>query len=264
MPVVIKTWKEEQEKLVERLSDLEGGVVLSGDGRSDSPGHSAKYGAFTVIEQRINKVLDVQLVQELVKVDALAKQKDCKNAELGRKSIINHLYWIAETAPEGDGDMLEAMWKSVINHIQDIHDGHSEFYPKCAHGDLDDDDRDKEWLRPYNELIDCELDTDLHALHYVFVPIINRALKQFQGAYNNHSLRTEHNWTPLMIWTNGILSSEHASETGVQDFYDRANQDINTESYGIDPDGPESNEFDLSDVTVPPTELKKKIKLHDN
>ena len=56
-------WREEQEKLVERLSNLEGGVVLSGDGRSDSPGHSAKYGAFTVIEQRTNKILDVQLVQ---------------------------------------------------------------------------------------------------------------------------------------------------------------------------------------------------------
>ena len=46
-----------------RLSNLEGGVVLSGDGRSDSPGHSAKYGAFTIIEQRVNKVLDVELVQ---------------------------------------------------------------------------------------------------------------------------------------------------------------------------------------------------------
>lgn len=43
--------------------------------------------------------------------------------------------------------MLEAIWKSVINHIQDIHDGHRELYPKCAHGDLDDDDRDKEWLQ---------------------------------------------------------------------------------------------------------------------
>ena len=63
IPVVIKMWKQEQENLVERLSTLEGGVVLSGDGRSDSPGHSAKYGAFTVIEQRVNKVLDVQLVQ---------------------------------------------------------------------------------------------------------------------------------------------------------------------------------------------------------
>ena len=34
-----------------------------------------------------------------------------------------YLYWIAATVPHGDGDMLEAMWKSVTNHIQDIHDG---------------------------------------------------------------------------------------------------------------------------------------------
>ena len=62
IPVIVQMWKEEQENLVKRLAKLEGGVVLSGDGRSDSPGHSAKYGAFTVIEQRTNKVLDVQLV----------------------------------------------------------------------------------------------------------------------------------------------------------------------------------------------------------
>ena len=58
------------------------------------------------------------------KIDALAKQKDCEDAGLWR-SIVNHLYWIAATAPEGDGDMLEAMWKSVTNHIQDIRNGHS-------------------------------------------------------------------------------------------------------------------------------------------
>lgn len=104
-------------------------------------------------------------------------------------------------------------------------------------------------------MIDFDSDAGLYALHYVFVPIINRALKQFQGAYNNHSLRTEHNWTPLMIWTNGILSSEHADETGVKDFYDISNKDMNMEFYGVDPDGPESNEFDLSDVIVPQTDL---------
>lgn len=60
---VIKMWKEGQGKLAESLSSLEGSVVLSGYRRSDSPGHSAKYGAFTVVEQRANKVLDVQLVQ---------------------------------------------------------------------------------------------------------------------------------------------------------------------------------------------------------
>ena len=43
--------------------------------------------------------------------------------------------------------MLEAMWKSVSNHIQDVHDGHSELYPECAHGPLDKDERDKEWLQ---------------------------------------------------------------------------------------------------------------------
>ena len=56
-------WKEEQDKIIQSVSSLEGGLVLSGDGRSDSPGHCAKYGAFTVIEQRVNKVFDVQLVQ---------------------------------------------------------------------------------------------------------------------------------------------------------------------------------------------------------
>ena len=63
IPVVVKMWKQEQDKVIASLSNLEGGLVLSGDGRSDSPGHCAKYGAFTVIEQRVNKVLDVQLVQ---------------------------------------------------------------------------------------------------------------------------------------------------------------------------------------------------------
>ena len=63
IPVVIKMWNVEQDRVIQSMSSLEGGVVLSGDGRSDSPGHCAKYGAFTVIERRVNKVLDIQLVQ---------------------------------------------------------------------------------------------------------------------------------------------------------------------------------------------------------
>ena len=44
--------------------------------------------------------------------------------------------------------MLEVMWKSVTNHIQDIHDRHSELYLECDHGPLDEDDQYKEWLQP--------------------------------------------------------------------------------------------------------------------
>ena len=131
---------------------------------------------------------------------------------------------------------IERLWRDVFSHVLQLY--YSLFYF------LED-----------NGLLDCELDTDLYALHFVFVPLINRALKQFQDAYNNHSLRTEHHWTPLMIWTNGILSSEHARETAVQDFYSSDNQDVNIEFFGIDPDGPESNQFDLLDVEIPPTEL---------
>ena len=38
-------------------------LALSGDGRADSPGHSAKYGSYTVMEMSCNKVLDFKLVQ---------------------------------------------------------------------------------------------------------------------------------------------------------------------------------------------------------
>ena len=32
--------------------------------------------------------------------------------------------------------------------VQDVHDGHCELYPECAHGPLDEDERDKECLQP--------------------------------------------------------------------------------------------------------------------
>ena len=37
--------------------------MLGSDGRADSPGHSAKYDSYSVLEERINKVIDIQLVQ---------------------------------------------------------------------------------------------------------------------------------------------------------------------------------------------------------
>ena len=38
-------------------------LQLAGDGRADSPGHSAKYGSYSVIDPTCNKVLDFKLVQ---------------------------------------------------------------------------------------------------------------------------------------------------------------------------------------------------------
>ena len=44
-------------------SNMDGGLVLGGDGRADSPGYSAKYGSYMLIELRTIKVVHMQLVQ---------------------------------------------------------------------------------------------------------------------------------------------------------------------------------------------------------
>lgn len=38
-------------------------VVVGGDARCDSPGYSAKYGTYTIMDLERNKILDIQLVQ---------------------------------------------------------------------------------------------------------------------------------------------------------------------------------------------------------
>jgi hypothetical protein len=62
-PCIIEKWKLHQGELVALLNKKGGKLILAGDSRCDSPGHCAKYGSYTVIEQRIRKLLDVQLVQ---------------------------------------------------------------------------------------------------------------------------------------------------------------------------------------------------------
>ncbi|XP_022304318.2 uncharacterized protein LOC111111563 isoform X1 [Crassostrea virginica] len=63
LPTIVLSWRQSQSSLIAELRAQNRGLVLAGDGRSDSPGHCAKYGAFTFIETKINKVLDIQQVQ---------------------------------------------------------------------------------------------------------------------------------------------------------------------------------------------------------
>ena len=45
----------------EKLGDKE--LWLSGDGCCDSPGHNAKYGTYTMIDQETDKIVDFDIVQ---------------------------------------------------------------------------------------------------------------------------------------------------------------------------------------------------------
>ena len=65
-PSISTIWKSQQLALLSSLKEQETKLTLSGDGRADSPGHSAKYGSYAVIEMSCNKVLDYRLVQVCV------------------------------------------------------------------------------------------------------------------------------------------------------------------------------------------------------
>jgi Transposase len=190
---------------------MPGGIVIGGDGRADSPGHSAKFGSYTTMELRLNKVIDIQLVQsnevggsyhmeleglkrsieflwqnDLVpsviisdrhasiqkwvrenmpntqhyydvwhvakgvtkKMEQLANQKDCELVRKWIRSVSNHMYYSAASSEGESGDMVVAKWKSVVWHMQNIHEGHDDpLFDKCTHLPLDSDNQ-RMWLKP--------------------------------------------------------------------------------------------------------------------
>ena len=62
-PAILSVWSKQQKDLLVEASINKRALILGGDGRADSPGHSAKYGSYTVMELEMGVVIDVQLVQ---------------------------------------------------------------------------------------------------------------------------------------------------------------------------------------------------------
>jgi hypothetical protein len=53
-PSINQVWKENLEWLLASLQPEQRDLVIEGDGRFDIPGHSAKYGSYTVMELKSN------------------------------------------------------------------------------------------------------------------------------------------------------------------------------------------------------------------
>ena len=81
-------------------------------------------------------------------LDTASKDRQCEQLQLWRPAIVNHLYWTAASTPDGNPAVMEAKWRSLVNHIQDIHDHDTPAFSSCAHAPLEGDQRDKEWLEP--------------------------------------------------------------------------------------------------------------------
>ena len=61
IPTVVSFWRKYQKKILDTLKGKE--VVLAGDGRHDSMGHSAKYGTYTMFCCTVGLIIHVVLVQ---------------------------------------------------------------------------------------------------------------------------------------------------------------------------------------------------------
>lgn len=54
-------------------------------------------------------------------------------------------------------------------------------------------------------LLDSTDPLHIRALHHVYLPRINRAVDEFAGQWNHHSLRTMESNSPLQLWTAGMM-----------------------------------------------------------
>ncbi|KAG1696945.1 hypothetical protein GQR58_006144 [Nymphon striatum] len=201
-PAINDMWEQQQARYI---SDARGSgtpIVIGGDGWADTPGHSAKYGSYSMVDLNKHLVVDIILVQsnevsssnamemegllrglkwlkdnnlplqtmvtdqhsQIIKylrekepgikqyfdvwhvakglkkkLFKVSKEKECEKVGPWIKSITNHMYWVAASTPSGDSEEMVCKWVSVFNHMQNIHQGHSNLFPNCEHESVDAD-----------------------------------------------------------------------------------------------------------------------------
>lgn len=99
------------------------------------------------------------------------------------------------------------------------------------------------------EMLDPNNEIDVYALHYVFLPRLNKALYLFVMQWNNHPLSSEHGCTPFQVWTQGFYNYAQSDYTTVREVLDP--NSVNFQHYGIDDDGPLPNVQTQNFVEIP-------------
>ena len=73
------------------------------------------------------------------KLEGAAKRSACQDIGPWIKFIMNHIYYVASTTPEGDPDVMDRKWRMLALHVPNIHD-------KCTHRKLEGEARNRVWL----------------------------------------------------------------------------------------------------------------------
>ncbi|KAL1481106.1 hypothetical protein MTO96_050460 [Rhipicephalus appendiculatus] len=159
----VQVWTTQQASLVEACKGRE--LHLLGDGRCDSPGHSAKYLTYTLMDADSKKVLNFTQVQvgqdsqvktspQMEKVGFVQCLREVRSKGLEVSSVTTDRHpgirkYIREEEP-GLKHGLDS-WhvvKGLTRHIVNLHSGHEGPYHRYLHEQLSH----KDWLDPGSEV----------------------------------------------------------------------------------------------------------------
>ena len=119
IPVVNEAWEAESRRQIERLNG-KAVVNLDGDGRCDSPGHCAKYGTYTLMDDDTGDVVAFNVVQvsEVTSSNAMEKEGFSRCIELLRSNNVT----ISRIATDRHVSISSSMNKDhpAINHQYDV------------------------------------------------------------------------------------------------------------------------------------------------
>ena len=102
-------------------------------------------------------------------------------------------------------------------------------------------------------VLDTTSELHLFVLHLVYIPLINQALRELRESWNNHSLSTERNLSPMQLWVQRMISRRNSHYSAVRSVQD--DLQVNWDDYGIDEDGPAANVEPNYNITVPETRI---------
>ncbi|XP_073256636.1 uncharacterized protein [Porites lutea] len=149
-PTVHLFWKDYQTRLLAKLKDLGTGLVLAGDGRHDSMGHCAKFGAYTILCcTAIPSIIHFALVQRNQAGNSPAMEfmgfQLCMNFLAGCGIVITTFISDRHT-------QIAAYFKTVLKHITQYFDlWHLKKKIKKLISKLakeKDNEQLKEWIKP--------------------------------------------------------------------------------------------------------------------
>nr|XP_034319955.1 uncharacterized protein LOC117687484 [Crassostrea gigas] len=92
----------------------------------------------------INHYFDVCHIAKGIsrKLENAAKKRGAGQIRPWIKGIVNHTYWVA--ASSGDNNQLKLdKWRSISNHIINVHNHDSEIFPEYEHGELEP----RDWMQ---------------------------------------------------------------------------------------------------------------------